>query len=305
MARELDTSGELARVGSVRDLVGNTPMVRLARTGATDGAPIYVKLENYNPSGSMRDRYVQEIIERAMLAGQLQARDAVAIAGIDDSSVAAALVARTLQLQLRVFAPAGSSRRLVPLIVRWGGTIEWTPDEEGLNGAIERAADWARPKPDRLYVDGFRRLAVRDAYRAMAQEILRSLEGRPLGAFVTSVTTGGTFRALSAELREEHPMLKVAGVHILENEFASPNLPQGVREITLAETWQWRDRIARDEGVLLGPKGAACLKVALELQKVISPDSAIVTLNPDAGHRYLGWEEKSLFKATMAQAKGI
>lgn len=283
---------------SLRDLVGNTPLVRLRRTGDPGGAPIYVKLENFNPSGSIRDRYIQEIIERAKLAGQLEPGDAVALAGIDDSSVAAAFVASALGLGLRLFAPTGSSRRLVPLIERWGGEVEWTPDEEGLEGSIKRAADWARPYPDRMYVDGFRRLAVKEAYRAMAHEILRSLDGQPLGAFITSVTTGGTYREVSGELREEHPMLKVAGVHILENEFATPNLPDGVREITLAETWALRDDTARREGVLLSPKGAACLKVALELQQQIPPEQAIVTLNPDAGHRYLGWESKTLFRAS-------
>ncbi len=290
-----------ASVKSPRDLVGNTPLVRLRRTGRPDGAPIYVKLENLNPSGSIRDRYVQEIIERAMLAGQLQAGDGVAVAGIDDSSVAAAFVASSLDLALRVFAPTSSSLRLVPLIERWGGVIEWTPNTDGLEGSIKRAADWARPRADRMYVDGFRRLAVREAYRAMAHEILRSLDGRPLGAFITSVTTGGTFRSVSAELLAEHPTLVVAGVHILENEFASPDLPEGVRDITLAQTWDLRDETARKEGLLLGPKGAACLKVALELQRDLLPDQAIVTLNPDAGHRYLGWEDRTLFKATKFQ----
>lgn len=287
-----------AAVNSLRDLVGNTPLVRLRRTGRPDGAPIYVKLENLNPSGSIRDRYVQEIVERAMLAGQLEKGDEIAIAGIDDSSVAAAFVSSTLGLGLRVFAPDGSSRRLVDLIERWGGQVEWTPDSEGLEGSIRQAAAWARPYPDRMYVDGFRRLAVREAYRAMAHEILTSLDGSPLGAFITSVTTGGTFRSVSAELLEEHPTLQIAGIHILENEFASPDLPEGVRDITLAETWELRDETARREGILLGPKGAACLKVALELQEQLLPDQAIVTLNPDAGHRYLGWEAKTLFKAT-------
>ena len=288
-------------VQSPRDLVGNTPLVRLRRMGEPDGAPIYVKLENTNPSGSIRDRYIQEIIERAHLAGQLQPGDSVAIAGIDDSSVAAAFVSSTLGLNLRVFAPSGSSRRLVPLIERWGGVVEWTADADGLAGSIREAAAWARPEPGRTYVDGFRRTAVREAYRAVAHEILRSLEGQPLGAFITSVTTGGTFRRVSAELMEENPTLLVGGVHILENEFASVQLPDGVREITLAETWALRDEIARSEGILLGPKGAACVKVALELQRELLPHQAIVTLNPDAGHRYLGWEHKTLFKATTFQ----
>lgn len=287
-------------VHSLADLVGNTPLLRLRRTGRPDGPPIYVKLENYNPSGSIRDRYIQEIVERALLAGQLQRGDTVAIAGIDDSAVAASFVSSALGLRTRIWAPSGSSRRLVPLIERWGGVITWTDDEAGLEGAIREAADWARPEPDRLYVDGFRRLAVQEAYRAMAHEILRALAGAPLGAFITSVTTGGTFRAVSSELKETHPMLQVAGIHITENEFATTDRPDGVQEMTLKEAWRWRDDLARKEGLLLGPKGAACVKLAIDMQdKLQSDDQAIVALNPDAGQRYLGWEDKTLFKATF------
>ncbi len=281
------------------DLVGNTPLLRLGSLGDEGGAPVYLKLENRNPSGSIRDRYVLEIIERAMAAGQLMKGDTVAIAGIDDSAISAAFIGSVLGLRVRVWAPKGSSKRLVPLIRRWGASIEWTPDEDGLEGAIATAAEWARPEPTRLYVDGYRRHAVREAYRLMAHEILRTLGGTPLGGFVTSVTTGGTYRAVDAELRQHHPMLQVGGVHLTENEFADPDRPDGVEEMTLAEAFEWRDRIARAEGLLVGPKGAACVKLALEMQGRVRPDQAIVALNPDAGQRYLGWETKPLYRATF------
>ena len=84
---------------------------------------------------------------------------------------------------------------------------------------------------------------------------------------------------------------------LTENEFVSDELPVGVDAITLAETWAWRDEIAHKEGLLLGPKGAACVKMAVEFQdRVASDDQAIVALNPDAGYRYLGWEDKTLFR---------
>lgn len=283
--------------GQMDELVGNTPLMRLSQLGDPDRAPIYIKMEQMNPSGSMRDRYVAEILERAMLAGNLVAGDTIALAGVDDSAVAAALFGSVLGVQVRIFAPEDSSRRLLPLVMRYGAQITWTSAEAGVEGAIEQAAGWARQAPDRMYVDGYRRQAVRDAYSTIAGEILQALGEQRLGAFITSVTTGGTFRHVARELRQTYPSLKVGGAVLIDVEY--PDLVEHqfnlLRHLTLDEVWEMRDQVAQHEGVMLGPKGAACVKVALELQKVLPADEVIVALNPDSGQRYLGWEDKPLF----------
>src|SRR5690554_6870714 len=93
-------------------LVGNTPLVRLKRTGEQGRASVYVKMEQFNPSGSLRDRYVAEILERGIASGNVVEGDTVAVAGLDDSAVAAALIGDVLGLKTRVFAPKNASRRL-------------------------------------------------------------------------------------------------------------------------------------------------------------------------------------------------
>ncbi len=294
-------SGELRSVERIDQLVGHTPLVRLNRVVDGAGAEVYVKMENFNPSGSIRDRYVAEIITRAVEAGYIVAGDTLAIAGIDDSSVAASLLANLHQLDLRVFAPSNSSRRLVPLIERYGADIVWTDEEAGLRGAIDEAAKWARGAADRMYVDGYRRQAVTDAYTDMAAEILQALRGRILGAFVTSVTTGGTFRHVARELRQTHPALRVGGAVLTAHEF--PELRghayNRLRNISLQQAWQMRDRIARQEGLLLSPKGAAAVLLALEMRADLPDAEVLVALNPDSGQRYLGWEDQPLFEVTF------
>ncbi|MFU8804633.1 MAG: pyridoxal-phosphate dependent enzyme, partial [Bradymonadaceae bacterium] len=197
----------------------------------------------------------------------------------------------------QVFAPRGSSSRLLALVTRYGAKITWTDAGAGLGGAVDEAADWARKAADRMYVDGYRREAVRDAYAAIAAEVLQALEGNLLGAFITSVTTGGTFRHVARELRQTHPALQVGGAVLLDMEF--PELSEHqfnvLRRFNDAEVWALRDEIARKEGLLLGPKGAACVGLALALQETISADEPIVALNPDSGQRYLGWEKEPLF----------
>ena len=232
-------SAKLPRVQQMDELIGNTPLVRLRNLG-DDDHPIYVKMENLNPSGSMRDRYIAEIIERAFLAGQLERGDTVTLAGMNDSAVAASFIASILGLKCKIFAPSDSSKRLVLLVQRYGGTVEWTDEAAGLKGAVLSAASWARKAVDRTYVDGYRRSAVKDAYRAIASEILEALEDETLGGFVTSVTTGATFRQVSRLLRASLPTLEVRGARIVENEFATAEENPFIMQIELDEIWKVR-----------------------------------------------------------------
>ena len=276
------------------ELVGNTPLVRLRRIGSDGGPPIYLKMENLNPSGSIRDRYIAEIVERAVAAGLIMRDDQVALAGIDDSAVAAALVGAVLGLKTKIFAPQSTGGRLLELVRRYGATVEWTSPQGGLREAVDTAAAWARESADRIYVDGYRRQAVRDAYTGIAGEILHALEGAKLGAFITSISTGGTFRHVARELRETRPNLNMGGAILGELELPDFREHQFnvLRRFSLEEAFAWRDRIAHQEGLLVGPKGAVCVGLAVELQERLDSDQAIVALNPDSGQRYLGWEEK-------------
>lgn len=281
-------------VERIDDLLGNTPLIRLKRMGNPEGAPIYVKMENFNPSGSIRDRYVAEILERAVAAGMALVGDTVALAGLDDSAVSAALVGNSLGLKTRIFAPKGANLRLLDLVERYGAEVEWTEKGRGIQGAVEKAASWARAGADRLFVDGNRREAVRDAYAGMAAEILQALQGVRLGAFITSVTTGGTFRHVARELRETKPTLNVGGAILgtLELPDFKEHQFNILERFTVEEAFSLRDEIARREGILTGPKGAVCIGLALKLQERLESEEVIVALNPDSGQRYLGWEEK-------------
>lgn len=282
---------ELLDVESMDGLVGNTPMVRMGGDDSLD----FVKLENQNPSGSMRDRYIAEIVERALKVGQIRVGDTVVLAGLDDSAVAAALLASVMGLKAVIFAPSSSSRRLVPLVERYGARIEWT-GEDSLEETVQKAARWARSSADRFYVDGYRRIAVKDAYKAIATEILTALDGVPLGGFVTSVTTGATFREVSRLLRAKQPDLEVRGARLVGNEFATAEENPFITQIEMDDVWTVRDEVASDMGLMLGPKGAACVLLSRKLRNEVQPGRAIVALNPDAGQRYLGWEDKELFK---------
>ena len=304
-------AGVLAEVGGAKQaplisvtrldaLVGNTPMVKLRGFSPQGLASIYVKMENVNPSGTMRDRYIAEILQRSVAAGHTMPGDAVALAGLDDSALAAALLGSLLGFSVHLFVPKDAGRRQLDLITRYGPTLHWLPAGTGLREAMAEAAAWARPEPDRLYVDAFRRQAVCDAYQGIATEIMLALRGHTLGGFATSVSTGGTFREVSAHLRQTYPALKLGGAVLLEDDTPLESLRTSkddmLRRISLDDAWGMRDRVAQTEGLLLGPKGAAAVILATEMQQDLAPDDVIVALNPDAGQRYLGWEERVTFQ---------
>jgi cysteine synthase len=278
--------------------IGETPLLRLGRTG-DPSRPIFVKLENTNPSGSIRDRYIQEIVEKGLRAGQIQHGDTLVLAGIDDSAVSAAYLAGIHGLSAAVFAPASSSKRLVE-VIEGHAKVFWTDDVDGLEGAVQKAAAYARDSIERIYVDGYRRQAVKDAYAALAQEIVTDLGETVLGGFVTSVTTGATFREVSRLLRARQPQLEVRGVRLVENEFATAEENPFIHQASMDDVWRVRDEVFEKEGLLLGPKGAACVLECLLLQSEIPDGRAVVALNPDSGSRYAGWEGQKLFRAKFS-----
>ena len=150
-----------------------------------------------------------------------------------------------------------------------------------------------------MFVNGDRREAVREAYDIIADELLEALGDRPLGAFITSVTTGGAYRQVTGELRETHPEMVVGGAVLAQRSF--PSLEDDAKrnileDIDIEKAWEMRDRIARKEGLLVGPKGAAAVTLALRLQTEVRSQDALVALNPDAGQRYLGWEDDTKFE---------
>lgn len=295
---DVEYAAEPVTVRRMDELIGATPLLKLESFGG-DGASIYVKMESLNPSGSIRDRYLAEIIKRAFDAGELYEGDTVSVAGIDDCSVSAAFLAGRLGVSLKVFAAKDSSRRLLPLVEGYGAEVEWLEEGTPRREVIDRAADWARHSVNRMFVNGYRREAVRESYAVIADEILESLEGAPVGAFITSVTTGGAYRQVAGELRETHADMLVGGAVLSDREFPSlkDDNQNVLRDVSLDDAWEMRDRLASEAGLLVGPKGAASISLGLELGERLEPGAAIIALNPDAGQRYLGWEEETRFKA--------
>ena len=285
----------------VTSLIGHTPLIEIPG-GA--GPRIYVKHEGYNPGGSIRDRTVLEILDNAAASGLLLRGDELVIAGASNSAISAVMIGNARGYPVTVFHPKGASDRLLRLVVEAGGTLKRTPAEEGTDGAVAAAA-WAQEKAGRIFIDAGRREALYDAIHHIAREILESLAGHTLAAFVTSVSTGATLRHVARELRKHTPELIVVGARIkapaerasLYDDVSTPiswsplgDVTADLIDVEELDAWRARRDLAHSCGLLLGPKGASAVIGAQRLAAWIPPDQAIVALSIDGGQRYFGAE---------------
>jgi cysteine synthase A len=296
---------------NVTELIGETPLIELSGSIQGSGAPIFVKDEGANPSGSVRDRTLLEILDGAAASGLLRRGDEIVMAGVTNSALSAALIAGARGYKLTVFHPEVERNPSHKLLLVCGGHIVASGADRGMDGAIEEAASYAQEASNRIYVDGRRREALVDAIDHIAHEILSALEGKPVGAFVTSVSTGSTLRHVASALRQSYPDVTVLGVaidapahragfytDISQAQFFSthryPDAGYTSMTVTELEAWHQRALVARKDGLLMGPKGASAVLGALKIRASVPPESAIVALSIDGGQRYLGFEPDEL-----------
>jgi cysteine synthase len=283
----------------VAALVGRTPLIALRR--AAPGLPaVLLKHEGCNPGGSIRDRTVQEILRSAAASGLLRRGDELVVSGATNSAVAATVLGQALGYRAVIFHHQQGPTRLLALLEQLGARLRIVPDDP-----LGEAATYARSRPGRIFIDPGRREALCDAVSHIGREIVEDLAGQPIGAFVTSFSTGATLRHVAAVLRQQSPSMRVAGVQLSTPLARSGYYHDVVHSVTMErralgnsdaehiavselEAWTARALLARAEGLLLGPKGAAAVLVALRLRHSLPEEATVVALSIDGGQNYQG-----------------
>jgi cysteine synthase len=185
------------------ELVGNTPIVHLGRISPENGAAIYAKLEFLNPGGSIKDRAALGLILDAEQRGVLQPGGTVVEATAGNTGVGLAFIGVRRGYKVSLFVPEGFAEEKCILMRGFGATVERTPEDEGMQGAIRRALDFARSIPGAWMARQFDNPANPDFhFRTTAQEILDQMENR-IDGFVAGVGTGGTFTGIARRLRQD------------------------------------------------------------------------------------------------------
>ncbi|PWA09492.1 cysteine synthase A [Pueribacillus theae] len=299
-------------VTNIADLIGETPLVKLNRIQPPNGASVYIKLEYFNPSRSVKDRAAFEMIVTAEQQGLLKKGGTIIEPTSGNTGIGIAMNAAARGYKAIIVMPDTMTQERINLIQAYGATVVLTPGDKKMPGAIEKAKELANEIPGSFIPMQFENDANPNAHRkTTALEIIKDMEtiGKDPVAFVAPAGTGGTITGTGEILKKHYPNLTV---HVVEPA-GSPVLSGGkpgkhklvgtspgfipdtlntsiYDEIIKIEDEQAYDavyQLAKKEGILLGPSSGAAVYAALEVAKRHSPDDAVVCMTADSGERYL------------------
>ncbi|MCM3725450.1 cysteine synthase A [Neobacillus cucumis] len=299
-------------VNNIAELIGDTPLVKLNRLSPKDGASVYLKLEYFNPSKSVKDRAAYNMIIEAEKSGHLKKGSTIIEPTSGNTGIGIAMNAAARGYQAIIVMPDTMTKERISLLVAYGAKVILTPGDEKMPGAIRKALELANEIPNSFIPMQFENKANPDAHRqTTAVEIIEGLKeiGKPLSAFVATAGTGGTITGTGETLKAYYQGLSV---HVVEPK-GSPVLSGGkpgkhklvgtspgfipeilneevydeIHQITDEDAYAITRRLAKEEGILVGPSSGGACFAAIEVAKRLSPADVVVCIACDTGERYL------------------
>jgi len=300
----------MLRAHDILSTIGRTPLVFLRRIGLKTGMRLAVKLEGFNPGGSVKDRIALSMIEGAEREGLLKPGYRVVEATSGNTGIGLALVCAVKGYKLTITMPESMSMERIKVLKALGADVVLTPADSGMKGAVEKANEIAlRFKPS-FIPQQFRNMSNPDAhYRTTGPEVWDQTSGE-IDFFVSGVGTGGTISGVGRYLKEKKKEVRIIAVEPEESAVLSGGSPgrhriEGIgagfipevydsgvvdRVITVSfgEAVEYTRRLAREEGIFAGVSSGAALAGAIKLSEIESlQGKLVVVLLPDRGEKYL------------------
>lgn len=293
------------------ELVGNTPLVEVTNIEKKEQlkARLLVKLEYFNPAGSVKDRVGKAMIEDAERIGRLKPGSVIIEPTSGNTGIGLAAVSAVKGYRMILTMPDTMSVERRNILKAYGAEIVLTPGEKGMSGAIEKAEELAKEIPDSFIPGQFDNpVNPRAHMESTGPEIWQDTDGQ-VDIFVASVGTGGTLTGTGTYLKEKNPNIKVIAVEpstspVLSGGSAGPHKIQGIGagfipkvldthiydEIITVDNeapFATAKMLARTEGLLTGISSGAALYAAIEIaRRPENGGKTIVVLLPDSGDRY-------------------
>ena len=297
-------------LNSIVEATGQTPLVKLNRLDEGLPGNVAVKLEFYNPAGSVKDRIGRAIIDAAEKSGALKPGGAIVEGTSGNTGIALAMVGAARGYRVILTMPETMSAERRVLLRAYGAQIVLTPGTEGMRGAVEKAKEIVATTENAILVSQFSNEANPTIhYNTTGPEIWEATDGK-VDIFVAGIGTGGTISGAGKYLKEQNPDVKVVAVEpkdspLLSEGRVGPHKIQGlganfvpdtldrgiydsVTPVSAEDAMRTSRLLATQEGILGGISSGAAVWAALEeAKKSENKDKLIVAIVPDFGERYI------------------
>lgn len=292
---------------NVLELIGKTPVLKLNNFNLENAAEVFVKLEKYNPGGSVKDRAALGMIEAAERDGLLKEGSVIVEPTSGNTGIALAMIGKLKGYKVIIVMPDTMSKERRDLITAYGAELVLTEGIKGMKGAIEKAEEMVE-KHGYFMPQQFENFANSlKHYETTANEIYEDI--KDLDVFVAGVGTGGTVSGIAKRLKELNPNVKVVAVEPKSSPVISGGNPgahkiQGIgagfipgiyegKYVDEVMTVDDNDAIrtavefAEKESVLIGISSGAAVYAAIEIAKTIGTGKKVLAIAPDGGEKYI------------------
>ena len=297
------------KVNWITELIGETPVVKLNRIVGKKDADVYVKLEYFNPGGSLKDRAAYNMILQAEQSGFLKKGSTIIEPTSGNTGIGLAMIAAAKGYRLIITMPANMSNERINILRAYGAEVVLTNVAERMTGAIKKALQLQREIPHSFVPHKFENPANPEMHKlTTGPEIYNQMEGH-LDAFISTAGTGGTITGAGAYLKSKIPHLHISviepsgspvlsggtpGAHKLIGAgpgFIPSVLNQSIYDdivkVTDEDAVSTVKKLASKEGILVGPSSGAAVWASIQLAKELGKGKTIVCVAPDSGERYL------------------
>lgn len=294
---------------SVTELIGKTPIVKLNKIVPEDSADVFVKLEFFNPGGSVKDRIALSMIEKAEHDGLLKPGDTIIEPTSGNTGIGLSMVGVVKGYKVIIVMPETMSIERRLLMKGYGAELILTPGADGISGSIREAERLAKENGYFLPLQFENEANPLVHEKTTGPEIHQAFGVNGLDAFVAGIGTGGTITGAGRELKRVYPKIELIGVEpaesaILEGKEAGPHKIQGigtgfvpktldtsvydkVLSISGDEAMEIAREVGRKEGILVGISSGAAIAAALKVAKELGKGKKVLAVVPDNGERYL------------------
>jgi S-sulfo-L-cysteine synthase (O-acetyl-L-serine-dependent) len=287
---------------SVLELIGNTPLLQIKHLNANPALEMYLKLEKYNPTGSIKDRIAKYMIEEAEKSGRLTGGKTVIEPTSGNTGIGLALVCKAKGYDVVIVMPETMSMERRQILISLGAKVLLSEGDKGIDGAEDLAAEIAARDPGKYFMPNqyANPANVMAHYETTAPEIWRDTEGK-ITHLVAGMGTTGTLMGISKYLKERNPKIQVIGVQpevgttiqglkdLKTQHIPAIWNPKAVDEVHYINPKIADETVrllALEEGVFVGPSSGAIFHVAMKKAKELK-DGVIVSIAPDGGEKYL------------------